>query len=202
MMASRSSPSVRSRMRRDSVGARRLAQKASATRCRRGGSTAPLARSAPSSRSPCASGLPALPAQPVQSRRSSIARSRLGWFPRAFSSSVITAGIASRLAPNGPQHVQAHDIARPFPDRVERRLAVEPRHDAFLDITRAAMAFEMPRPPGSGSVWCSSISPPLVPMRASAASAGSSRCPSLARPAVRAPAQLRPQLPCRPEHSA
>ena len=39
------------------------------------------------------------------------------------------------------QHVEAHDIAGAFPDRIDRRLAIEPRQHAFLDITVAAEAF-------------------------------------------------------------
>ena len=40
------------------------------------------------------------------------------------------------------QHVQADDVARTLPDRVDRRLAVEPRQDRFLDVAVAAEAFE------------------------------------------------------------
>src|SRR6185437_13931208 len=36
------------------------------------------------------------------------------------------------------KHVEAHDITGAFPDRVDRRLAVEARHDAFLDVAGAA----------------------------------------------------------------
>ena len=39
------------------------------------------------------------------------------------------------------QHVKTHDVAGAFPDRVDRRLAIEPRQHAFLDITVAAKAF-------------------------------------------------------------
>ena len=36
------------------------------------------------------------------------------------------------------QHVEAHHVARAFPDRVDRRLAIEPRQQALLDVAIAA----------------------------------------------------------------
>ena len=41
-----------------------------------------------------------------------------------------------------PQHVQALDVARPFPDRVQRRLAVEARHPPLLHVAVAAQALQ------------------------------------------------------------
>ena len=38
-----------------------------------------------------------------------------------------------RRARNRPQHVEAHDVAGAFPDRIDRRLAVEPRQRAGED---------------------------------------------------------------------
>ena len=40
------------------------------------------------------------------------------------------------------QHVEADDVARAFPDAVERRLAIEPRHHRLLDVAVAAEALE------------------------------------------------------------
>src|SRR5881227_877489 len=47
-----------------------------------------------------------------------------------------------RLARHGAQDVEADDVARPLPDRVERRLAVEARHHGLLDVAVPAEALE------------------------------------------------------------
>src|SRR3546814_12791594 len=39
------------------------------------------------------------------------------------------------------QQIEAHDVARALPDRVQRQLAVEPRGQPLLDIAVAAEAF-------------------------------------------------------------
>jgi len=46
------------------------------------------------------------------------------------------------FAPQRAQHVQALDVAAAFPDRIERRLPVQPRQDRFLDVAGAAVALE------------------------------------------------------------
>src|SRR5438552_18908329 len=43
-----------------------------------------------------------------------------------------------RLPRNGAQDVEDDDVGRALPDAVERRLAVEARHDVLLDETVAA----------------------------------------------------------------
>ena len=40
------------------------------------------------------------------------------------------------LATDCTQHIEPHHVARPFPDGIHRGFAVEPGHDAVLDITR------------------------------------------------------------------
>ena len=45
-------------------------------------------------------------------------------------------GIASK----GAQHVEAHDVARALPDRIDRRLAIKPRQREVLDVAVAAEA--------------------------------------------------------------
>ena len=40
------------------------------------------------------------------------------------------------------QYVQCDDIARPFPDRVQRRLAEQARHGSFLNIAGTSETFE------------------------------------------------------------
>ena len=47
-----------------------------------------------------------------------------------------------RLLGERPQHVEADHVARTFPDGVERRLAVEARQPALLDVSVAAQALE------------------------------------------------------------
>ena len=46
-----------------------------------------------------------------------------------------------RALAQNPHDVEAHDIAGPLPDGVDRRLAVEHRQPAFLDVAIAAKAF-------------------------------------------------------------
>ena len=46
-----------------------------------------------------------------------------------------------RFATERTQHVEALDVAAAFPDRIERRLPVEPRQDGFLHVAGAAQAF-------------------------------------------------------------
>src|SRR3546814_6687337 len=43
-----------------------------------------------------------------------------------------------RMPLQGPQDIQAHDIARAFPDGVDRRFSIQPRHGAVFDIAIAA----------------------------------------------------------------
>jgi hypothetical protein len=45
------------------------------------------------------------------------------------------------VAPQRTQNVEAHDVARAFPDRIDRCLTVKPRQHAFLDVAVAAEAF-------------------------------------------------------------
>src|SRR5690606_16925977 len=45
-------------------------------------------------------------------------------------------------APERPQHVEGVDVAGALPYRVERRLAVEPRHAGVLDVPVAAEALQ------------------------------------------------------------
>src|SRR5229473_1040515 len=45
-----------------------------------------------------------------------------------------------RLARQRPQHVEAHHVSRPFPDRIDRRLAEVPCQNALLHIAVAAEA--------------------------------------------------------------
>ena len=47
-----------------------------------------------------------------------------------------------RLPGDGAQHVQALDVARPFPDRVQGRLAVQARQAPLLDVAVAAQALQ------------------------------------------------------------
>ena len=47
-----------------------------------------------------------------------------------------------RPADHRPQHVEALDVARALPDRVQRRLAIEARHPRLLDVAVAAEALE------------------------------------------------------------
>ncbi len=56
----------------------------------------------------------------------------------ASPASVARAASASR--PNARKHIERHDVARAFPDRVDRRLAVKPRQHAVLDVAVAAEA--------------------------------------------------------------
>ena len=44
------------------------------------------------------------------------------------------------LAAQGAQDVEGDDVARAFPDRVQRRLAEEARHRGVLDVAGAAVA--------------------------------------------------------------
>src|SRR6202000_1974897 len=45
-----------------------------------------------------------------------------------------------RVTAQGAENVEAHDVARTFPDRIDRRFAIQPRQDAFLDVAVAAEA--------------------------------------------------------------
>ena len=45
-------------------------------------------------------------------------------------------------ADHRPQHVEALDVARALPDRVQRRLAIQARHPRLLDVAVAAEALE------------------------------------------------------------
>jgi hypothetical protein len=46
-----------------------------------------------------------------------------------------------RLTRERPQHIEAHHIARAFPDRIDRGFPVMPRQNALLHIAVAAEAF-------------------------------------------------------------
>ena len=50
------------------------------------------------------------------------------------------------------QHVEADDVARPFPDAVQRGLAVEPGDRVFLDEAVAAVAFQRLGEQGGGAL--------------------------------------------------
>src|SRR3546814_8426343 len=50
-------------------------------------------------------------------------------------------GAGLRLTRQRAQHVQALDVAAALPDRIQRRLPVQPRQDRFLDVASAAQAF-------------------------------------------------------------
>src|SRR3546814_7016075 len=50
-------------------------------------------------------------------------------------------GAGLRLTRQRAQHVQALDVAAALPDRIQRRLPVQPRQDRFLDVAGAAQAF-------------------------------------------------------------
>ena len=66
-----------------------------------------------------------------------------GGSPRGASSiSAKKASSDSGLSGHRPQHVEALDVARSLPDRVERRLAVEARHPGLLDVAVAAQALQ------------------------------------------------------------
>ena len=59
-------------------------------------------------------------------------------FPPPSAPSTARAGLA--FVRERAQHVEAHHVAGAFPDRVDRRLAIEPRQHALLDIAVAAEA--------------------------------------------------------------
>ena len=61
---------------------------------------------------------------------------------RASSTSAKKASSACGLRAMRAQDVEALDVARALPDRVERRLAVEARHPGLLDVAVAAEALE------------------------------------------------------------
>ena len=125
----------------DPSPASRDAQNASATVRR--GSAAPAASPAapaPSTRPP---GGPT-PRRAVTSSlasRSAAASSRRS-APRASADLGPERLHRGRLAGQRAQHVECVDVARALPDRVQRRLAVEPRQPALLDVAVAAEALQ------------------------------------------------------------
>ena len=46
------------------------------------------------------------------------------------------------LPVDGSQHVEAHHVAGAFPNRVERSLTIQARHDRFFDVAVASQAFQ------------------------------------------------------------
>ena len=68
-----------------------------------------------------------------------------------------------RFALRRALHVQAHDVARPFPDRIQRCFAIEPRKRALLDIAVATQALPWLRRRPSVRVCRSSISVQALP---------------------------------------
>ena len=97
------------------------------------------------------------------------------------------------------QHVEAHHVARALPDRIDRRLAIKPRHDALLDVAIAAEALHrFVDETGRG------LADPILhrrreqarPRRLPRVAAGEvERAGRAASPARRRP---RPRSPCRP----
>ena len=62
--------------------------------------------------------------------------------PRADLRLGENASTAAGSRPQRPQHVERVDVAGALPDRVQRRLAVEPRQPALLDVAVAAQALQ------------------------------------------------------------
>ena len=79
------------------------------------------------------------PIREVAARRATC-RSSAHRRARASASSTSSAVDRARFAPRSAQHVEAHDVARAFPDRVQRRLAVQPRQTRFPRRSRCRRA--------------------------------------------------------------
>src|SRR6185369_5195731 len=77
------------------------------------------------------------------SRRASISlvisSTRAGSAATSWSSAGCAPRAGAGLA-NGAQQVQRHDVARAFPDGVERHLAVDAGHDALAALFHVAVA--------------------------------------------------------------
>ena len=78
--------------------------------------------------------------RPPRSRRSR-RRAPRSW-PRAEGQLLAQRRQRCRLAGQGAHDVEGVDVARALPDRVERRLAVEPRQAVLLDVAVAAEALQ------------------------------------------------------------
>ena len=91
--------------------------------------------------------------------RSLIAPSSRWSAPRAWPTSCRKAFSACGLALQRPQHVQRLDVARALPDRVERRLAQQPRHAPTPRRSRCRPGTPAPRRPAACSAWSPSTSP-------------------------------------------
>ena len=74
------------------------------------------------------------------SRRASAAVSRAVLAPAGGIQLGEERGNGGLLPEHGTEHVQAHDVARTFPDAVDRGFAIQARHDRVLDVAGASVA--------------------------------------------------------------
>ena len=98
-------------------------------------------------------------------------------------------------------HVQRHDVARAFPDRIHRRLAVQPGHGTVFHVAVAAPGLQALGHRRHGALADQSLATGGVPTRASAR-AGSARSSTRAPAATPAPWTPRSPAPGRPARCA